>query len=122
MEVSMTKLDRNWSGIIIASDKNGRNKVRFCESLTRREKLLSQQGFTIHDVIMFRDPANKVDGLRYAVDCEFKHPDSKNLVLKTLAKYASSAKRELILKEIASRPKRNTDLSTEQVMNIVGNL
>jgi hypothetical protein len=110
--------DRMFEGIIIATDTKGRNKVRFCESIRRRENLLTQQGFTIHDKVMFLTKLNKEAGLRYAVDCEFTHSDSKNVVLKALSKYDELAKRQLILKEIANRPKRNTDI-TEKDLELV---
>ena len=115
----MTVLSRKFEGFIIASDKSGRNKVRFCESISRRHKLLTKQGFIIHDIVMFTEPKDKVSGLKYGVDCEYTHADSKLLVMKTLAKYDMSGLRELRLREIAGRPKRTTDMTTEQVMNIL---
>lgn len=122
----MSKLTDLVEGIIIASDPSGRNKVRFCASVENRLYLLKAQGFTIHDIVNSAEKMSRIDILKYALNSNFDHVDSKKLVQNLLFKYDQNAFREMnkanLLQEIANRPKRSTDLTTEQVINIVGNL
>lgn len=122
----MSRLDALVEGIIIASDKQGRNKVRFCENIIRRANLLNEQGFTIHDIIASPNKVSRVDMLKYALQQDFDHSDSKNLVLKTLYRYNKDAVKEYtrqnLLQEIASRPKRDTDLQVNELDKVLENI
>lgn len=122
----MAKLTDLVEGIIIATDPIGRNKVRFCASVENRLYLLKAQGFQIHDIVMGPEKMSRTDMLKYALDNNFDHPDSKKLVQTMLFKYDKTALREInknnLLAEIANRPKRTTDISVEQVMDIVGDV
>jgi hypothetical protein len=122
----MAKLDRLVNGIIIASDSKGRNKVRFCDNVKLRTSLLTKQGFTIHDIITSTQSMSRSDMLRYALDQDFDHDDSENLVKNLLFKYDQESLdnylREERLRQIANRPKRDTDLTVDQVNQILDKL
>lgn len=122
----MAKLSDLVEGIIIASDPIGRNKVRFCARLEDRLYLLKAQGFKIHDIVMGPEKMSRTDMLKYALDSNFDHPDSKKLVQNLLFKYDQNLFREIskanLLQEIANRPKRSTDITSEQLDKIVESL
>jgi len=45
--------------VIIASDKQGTNKVRFANNLSERVKILQRDNFTIHYALKFDNKMNK---------------------------------------------------------------
>lgn len=122
----MSRLDDKVSGIIIASDKLGNNKVRFCLDVDQRVKLLTKQGFTIHDTITHDALVSRIDMLKIAVDYNFTHSDSKKLVQNLLFKYDQATFREInkknLLAEIASRPKRDTDINNTDLDKVLSSL
>lgn len=122
----MSKLDRLVNGIIIASDPSGRNKVRFCVNVENRLYLLKRQGFKIHDLVVAPQEMSRVDMLRHALTTDFDHDDSENLVKNLLFKYDQVSLDEHLrqekLREIANRPKRDTDLTTEQMDKVLDSL
>lgn len=122
----MSKLDRLVNGIIIASDPSGRNKVRFCVNVENRLYLLKRQGFKIHDLVVAPHEMSRVDILRHALTTDFDHDDSENLVKNLLFKYDQVALEEHLRQEklrlIANRPVRSTDLTQEQIDNVIQSL
>jgi hypothetical protein len=122
----MSKLTDLVEGIIIASDIRGRNKVRFCASVENRLYLLKAQGFTIHDIVNSAEKMSRTDILKYALNSNFDHVDSKKLVQNLLFKYDQEAFRQInnknLLAEIASRPKRDTDITNKELDSVLGNL
>lgn len=122
----MSKFTDLVSGIIIASDPSGRNKVRFCANVENRLYLLKAQGFTVHDIVVGPEKLSRIDMLKYALETDFDHADSKKLVQQLLFKYDQVAFRLInnknLLAEIASRPKRNTDISNSELTNVLDNL
>jgi hypothetical protein len=122
----MAKLDRLVNGIIIASDKHGRNKVRFCDNVKLRTYLLKKQGFTIHDIVTSPEPVSRTEMLRLALDHEFDHDDSEHLVKNLLFKYDQKVLDEHLkqdlLREIANRPRRDTDITAQELDNILKQL
>lgn len=122
----MSKLDRPVNGIIIASDPRGRNKVRFCVNVENRLYLLKKQHFTIHDIIVAPKEMSRVDILRHALTTDFDHDDTENLIKNLLFRYDQVALDEHLrqekLREIANRPKRDTDLTKEQMDKILDSL
>lgn len=122
----MSKLTDLVEGIIIASDPRGRNKVRFCASVENRLYLLKAQGFTIHDIVNSAEKMSRTDILKYALNCNFDHVDSKKLVQNLLFKYDQEAFRQInnknLLAEIASRPKRDTDITNKELDSVLGNI
>lgn len=122
----MSKLDRLVNGIIIASDPSGRNKVRFCVNVENRLYLLKRQGFKIHDLVVAPQEMSRVDILRHALTTDFDHDDSENLVKNLLFKYDQVALEEHLRQEklrlIANRPVRSTDLTQEQIDNVIQSL
>lgn len=122
----MSKLTDLVEGIIIASDPSGRNKVRFCASVENRLYLLKAQGFTIHDIVNSAEKMSRTDILKYALNGNFDHVDSKKLVQNLLFKYDRNAFKEInknnLLAEIASRPKRDTDISNKELDIVLDSL
>lgn len=122
----MSKLTDLVEGIIIASDIRGRNKVRFCASVENRLYLLKAQGFTIHDIVNSAEKMSRTDILKYALNSNFDHVDSKKLVQNLLFKYDQEAFRQInnknLLSEIANRPKRDTDLTNLELDSVLNNI
>jgi hypothetical protein len=69
---------------------------------------------------------SRTDILKYALNSNFDHVDSKKLVQNLLFKYDQEAFRQInnknLLAEIASRPKRDTDITNKELDSVLGNL
>ena len=122
----MSKVTDLVSGIIIASDKSGNNKVRFCDDVQRRFNILTKQEFVIHDIVRSDTPLSRIEMLKLALDYDFDHVDSLKLVQNLLFKYDKSLFREInkknLLEEIAKRPKRDTDITITDLDKVLQSL
>lgn len=130
-------MKRLFRGVTIATDRKGVTKLRFCENVDVRLKHMRKtddprQGFVIHDVMRFpNDEAMTKDrALVYMLEhiSEFTHSDAKQMVEKALStitktgRFSTDAFREYQLKLIASRPKRDTDITTAELDKVLDNL
>lgn len=109
-------MDKTVVAIIIASDIKGRNKVRFCENLSRRYSLLTKQGFTIHDIIEMPEKMSKKEAVAYVLanTSLLNHADSLSVTEKAQMRFAP---KKLSVEAILLRKRKV--MSTDEVMNIV---
>lgn len=76
----MTTSNRLFAGFVLATDHSGRNKVRFCESMSVRIPKLLKAGYVVHEEVTFPQPTTKLDGMTWATAQNYQHPEAKNLV------------------------------------------
>lgn len=130
-------MKRLFKGVTIATCRKGVTKLRFCEDVDVRLKHMRKtddprQGFVIHDIMRFpNDEALPKDrALMYMLEhvSEFTYPDAKQMIDKSLSnitksgRMSSDAFREYHLKLIASRPKRDTDITSENLDKVLQSL
>ena len=57
--------EKLYDSVIIASDSSGDNKVRFCNDLATRIKILTRDKFTIHDTVQLDRKMTKREIIDY---------------------------------------------------------
>ena len=60
--------EKLYDSVIIASDSKDNNKVRFCNDLAKRVKILQRDKFTIHDTIEFDRKMTKREIVDYLLE------------------------------------------------------
>lgn len=130
-------MKRQFRGVTIATCRKGVTKLRFCENVDTRLKHMRKtddprQGYVIHDVMRFPndEPLTKDRALVYMLEhvSEFTHVNAKSMIEKSLStcfnsgRMSSTAYSEYRLKLIASRPKRDTDITANELNTILENL
>ena len=60
--------EKLYDSVIIASDSKDNNKVRFCNDLEQRVKILQRDKFTIHDTIQLERKMTKREIIDYLLE------------------------------------------------------
>lgn len=60
--------EKLYDSVIIASDSKDNNKVRFCNDLAQRVKILQRDKFTIHDTIQLERKMTKREIIDYLLE------------------------------------------------------